>query len=465
MLSRLFITVLCSAIVLTSCNQAGKQDDNIQQMLDRQAKIEDQKEESVNELYDLRESLVMEKEALISQRDSQQNRIDRMEKDQQMLVDQLKEEEMEELSSRETELLARIESHKDSIALLKNEISQLNTDLDSIETSLRYYEIQEERTGVRLESGIEEIDRRMAQRETRKERELKNVELLRKRVNVAQKKQDAFNLERQMYMDELDELLRKNANQESKAPYETKVNELDSIIEAEQSNINRLKDEIAQVEAFIKETDAVMAELQDQVRLEYDKKEIIKSFIVSEKQRLESELEQLQQTRSNLMAEQTNINENLTATQAQIESINRNAELIRNREMSEILRQQAENEQSEARLAEDEINLLEASPDHYKSVFPEVYVAGDSSNQELASLLKMGDQLDSMQQMIQEEKTEIAKTRKELSEQRAEAASRRAKLGKVAGSAAIILLLGGAGVLYLFYYLGRRSKKSRQSRS
>jgi hypothetical protein len=77
----------------------------------------------------------------------------------------------------------------------------------------------------------------------------------------------------------------------------------------------------------------------------------------------------------------------------------------------------------------------------------------------------MGDQLDSMQQMIQEEKTEIAKTRKELAEQRAEAASRRAKLSKTVGSIVILLLLGGFGVLYLFYYLGRRSKKSRQSGS
>jgi hypothetical protein len=77
----------------------------------------------------------------------------------------------------------------------------------------------------------------------------------------------------------------------------------------------------------------------------------------------------------------------------------------------------------------------------------------------------MGEQLDSMQHMIQEEKTEIAKTRKALSEQRAEVASRRAKLGKTAGSAAILLLLGGTGVLALFYYLGRRSKKSNRSQS
>jgi hypothetical protein len=305
----------------------------------------------------------------------------------------------------------------------------------------------------------------MAQREARKERELKNVEMLRKRVNIAQKKKEAFNLERQMYMDELDELLRENASHESKAPYETKVRELDSIITAEQSNINNVKDDIAQAETFIAETDAVMAELKEQMRMEYDRKEIIESFIASEKERLELELKQLQQTRSKLLTEQTTINENLTATQRQIEKINREVELIKNRKMSEILQQQAEIEQSEARLAEEEIKLLEAPTSHLDSLFAESYVPGDSSDKELISLLKMGDQLDSMQQMIQEEKTEIAKTRKELSEQRAEAASRRAKLSKTAGSIAILLLLGGVGVLYLFYYLGRRSKKSQQSGS
>ena len=140
-------------------------------------------------------------------------------------------------------------------------------------------------------------------------------------------------------------------------------------------------------------------------------------------------------------------------------------ELIRNKEMREILQQQADIEQSEAQLAEDEIDLLESVPHPLHPGLSQANVAGDSSEQELISLLKMGDQLDSIQQMIREEKTEIAKNRKELSEQRAEAASRRAKLAKTAGSAAIILLVAGAGVLYLFYYLGRRSKKSRKSRS
>lgn len=464
-ISLLLITGFCTFFLLSSCKQSGKQEENIQQLLDRQAVIEDKKEESVHELYKLRDSLALEKEFLISQRDSQQARIERMENAQQMLVDQLKEGEMEELSSRKGELGGQIESYKDSIAFLKQEISQLNTDLDSIESSLKYYDIQEKRTGVRLESGIEEIDRRMAQREARKERKMKNVEMLQKRVNVAQKKKEAYDLERQMHQDELDELLLENASPERKAPYEKKVRELDSIIAAEQTNIDNLKDEIAVEESFIAETDAVMAELMEQVRMQYDRKEIIDSFIVSEKERLELELKQLQQTRSNLLTEQTSINENLAATQQQIEKINRDAELIKNREMSEILQQQAEIEQSEARLAEEEIKLMEALPTPLDSLFAEAFAPGDSTDKELVSLLKMGDQLDSMQQMIQEEKSEIAKTRKELSEQRAEAASRRAKLGKVAGSVAILLLLGGIGVLYLFYYLGRRSKKSRQSAS
>lgn len=465
MLNKIVIIGLSAVLILTSCKRSERQDDNIQQLLDRQAEIENKKEESVKQLYSLRDSLTMEKESLISQRDSQQDRIDRMEKDQEMLVDQLRAGEVEALSSRENELQERIKSYEDSIAFLKKEMSQLNTDLDSLETSLKFYEIQEKRTGVKLESGIEEIDRRMAQREAFKEREMKNVEMLRKRINVAEKKKEAFNLERQMYMDELDELLRKNASQENKGPYEIKVRQLDSIISAEQSKIHSLKNEVAQAETFIAETDALMAELKEQVRMEYDRKEIIESFIVSEKEGLELELEQLQQTRSNLLAEQTSINKNLASTRQQIERINRDMELIRNKEMSEILQQQAEIEQSEARLAEDEIKLLQASPDSLVSYFAEDYVAGDSSDKELISLLKMGDQLDSMQQIIQMEKTEIAKTRKELSEQRAEAASKRAKLSKTAGSAAIVLLLGGVGVLYLFYYLGRRSKKSHQSGS
>lgn len=450
-------------MLLFACNQNNTQEDNLQQLLERQAEIETVKEESVNELDRLKDSLVQEKRALLSQRESQDLQIRQMERDQQMLVEQLKDRESSELSAREDELLGRVQVYKDSIALLKQEVVQLNSHLDSIERSLVYYDVQEQRSVERLASGIEEIDRRMEQREARKMQEKKNLNLLQKRVSVALKKAEAFELERQMYQDELDALMRENASDKKKLPFQEKVLELDSTIAVQNKQISRLEKEIAQAVSYISETDALMKSLKEQVREEHDEKEIIESFILSEKARLNKELAQLQETRSTLLEEQETIHENLAETSQQMEQLNRDAELIRNKEMSDILRMQAENEASEVLLADEEISFLEAVPDPLASLLTEAFESGDSSNEELASLIKMGDQLDSMQHMIQQEKTEIAKTRKALSEQRAEAASRRARLSKTAGSAAIIILIGGVGVLSLFYFLGRRSKKTRRS--
>jgi chromosome segregation ATPase len=393
---------------------------------------------------------------LLDQRDSKDLQIRQLENNQQQLADQLKEEEAKAVSSQKADLEKQIILYEDSISNLKIEIGGLDSQLDSLEKSLDFFDLQETRVESRLESGIEEIDQRMTQRENRKQMEIKRIGLLQKRVQVSDKKLEAYRLEKQMYVDERDQMLRDQASEEELQPYEEKISDMDSVIAGEMGNKKSIEQEITQSQQYIAETDDIIEDLQNQIKDEYSKQEVIDSFIAAEKKRLNKELEQITNNRNTLLAQQESISGELARTGVQIDRLNKDVELIRNKKMSDILESQAEMEKAEASLAEEEMDLFLAAPG--MPLVP--LMAADTSNEELQTVLDLGVQLDSLNELIQQEKAEIAKTRQELSEKRAEVAEKRARFGRTVGITAIVLIVAGIALLGLFYYLGRRSRKS-----
>jgi chromosome segregation ATPase len=443
--------------LLVGCNKNKTNDENVQKLLDRQAEMQEKQEKSVDQLEHLKDSLATEKQSLLNQRKSKDLQIKTMEKNQQILTDKLKEEQITDVSAQRSELNAKIITYEDSINQLKQELMLLNKQLDSVENSIVLYEIQEDESEKIFESGIVEIDQIMTQRENQKRKEIKRVGLLKKRALIADKKIEAYELERQLYMDELENQKRNNASEENLAKFQKRIVEMDSIINGETNNKKTIEQEISQAETYISESDAAMNKLQAQINSEYTKKEIIEDFIAQEKERFRKELEQIRSTRRVLLQEQTDLTQNLARVESQIAQLNKNVELIKSKKMSDILEQQAANEQEEASLAGKEITMLEQDSRGEMMVLPQ---SSDSVNEELVTLLKMGNQIDSLNKLIKAEKAEIAKTRKELSEKRASSAAKRAKIGRVTGSIIIIVILGGIALLAFFYYLGKRSRKS-----
>jgi len=446
----------CFFVLLSACKTNRTDEENIDKLLERQAETQEVQEQTLDQMERLKDSLASEKKSLLDQRDSKDQQIRQLEDNQKQLADQLKEEEAKAVSSQKAELEEQISLYEDSISNLKNEISGFDSRLDSLEESLDFYDIQETRVESRLESGIEEIDQRMTQRENRKQMEIKRVGLLKKRVLVSDKKLEAYNLERQMYVDELDEMLRNQASNEELKPFEEKISEMDSVIAGELESKQSIELELSQSQQYIAETDEIIENLQNQIQAEYNKQEVIESFIAGEKERLVDELDQIKNNRKLLLDQQESISDQLARTGVQIDRVNKDVELIRNKKMSDILESQAEIEKAEASLAEEEMDLFLAAPG-----LPLIaYMGVDSSNEELQTVIDLGVQLDSLNDLIEQEKVEIAKTRKELSEKRAEVAEKRAQFGRALGITAIVIIVAAIAMLGLFYYLGRRSRKS-----
>lgn len=452
---RHLITGIMLLVILSGCNTSRTEEDNIQKLLENQADMEQAQEQSVERLAEIKDSLNAQRKTILDQRDSTDMQIQQMERNQTLLTEQLNQEEASGVSEKKSELENQVSVYEDSIAFLKQELFSLNNQLDSVERNISIYQIQEERTEKNLASGISEIDQQMKQRENQKQQALKRLDLLRKRVTVNDKKTEAFELERQMYADELDELLRKNASDEEKTPYLNKLSEMDSVLNAQQMQRQSLEEEISQTQTFVAETDAFMSRMETEIKEEYGRKAIIEDFIASEKNRLENELKEIQTTRQALLNEQSSMAKDLAGTEQQIALLDRDLELIKNRDMSDVLEMQASIEKSEASLAQEEISMLQDG-----SGQPVRTIPSDSASEELISLLDMGYQLDSLNELIQQEKAEIARTRKALAERRAEAAERRASFGRALWITVLILIVAGSGLLTLFYFLGRRSRRS-----
>ncbi len=442
-------------MILSGCNTGSKEEENIQKLLDNQARMEQAQEESVERLADIRDSLHAQRKTLLGQRDSTDSQIRQMEQNQSLLTDQLNQEEASDVTEKKSELQQQVAGYADSIALLKQQLFALNNQIDSVERNISIHQIQEQQTRQYLASGISEIDQQMQQREEQKQQTLKRLELLRRRLSVNDKKMEAYQLERQMYSDELDEMLRKNATEEELAPYRGRMAEMDSVISDQQRERKDLEQEISRAQTRVAETEDFLTRMDTEIKAEYDRKEIIEDFIASETKRLEGELKEIQATRQSMLDEQTAIARSLALTEQQIALLDRDLELIRNRKMSDLLERQASIEKSEASLAQEEVGMYQESGN--QAVWAE---PSDSASEELLSLLELGHQLDSLNLLIQEEKAEIARTRQVLAERRAEAAERRASFGKAVWITVVVLIVAGAALLTLFYYLGRRSRKS-----
>ena len=454
-MKRITILGVALLLIMSACKSGRTNDENVQKLLDRQAEMQELQEESVDQLQGLKDSLSQEKKSLLDQRDSSDRHIRRMEENQRLLVDRLKDKAASDVASDRDELEKRINEYEDSIRILKGELELLNSRLDSLEENISFYEVQEGQTGQYVQSGIAEIDQRMTSRENRKQQEIKRLDLLKRRAQVADKKIEAYNLEKQMYADQRDDLLRSSASDEDLAPYQKKISELDSTILAEENNKSTIEKDIQQAGAYISQTDTLMSNLQAQVKQEYNKKSIIESFINSELERLGSELEQIEQNRKELLARQASATESLKKAQQEVGQLEKNAELIRNRKMSDILEMQARIEGSEADLADEEINQLKEGNVQEGR---DVSLISDTADEGLVSLLSLGEELDSLNELIRQEKTSIAETRKELARKRAEVAQKRASFARTTGTLVIVLIIGGIALLSLFYYLGRRSR-------
>jgi len=443
-------------LVMTGCKTRTDSEQEVEKLLERQTRIQESQEESVEKLERIRDSLDRQEDSLLSERQVRNQRISRLQQNQQILAERLRKEEQSDIVSDKDDLQAQINAYEDSISAVQTEIESLNSRLDSIGQTLRFYSMQEERTEETLASGISEIDQQITRRENLQRQELERAELLRRQMVVADEKIEAFQLERQLYEDERDELLRKNASEKELQPFRNKIAEMDSVIREVRTEKQSVQNELDLMLTSIAETDEMIERLRNQIDQQYDRKDIIEGFIVGEKERLQRELENLRSTRRNMLAQQEKINRSLSGTEEQLASLDRRMELVRNKEMSEILEEQAAISRTEAGLAEEEARQLRESGDTLFRVQP----VSDTAGGELLALAGMSAELDSLQALIQEEKAQIAETRMELAERRAEAASQRAKFGRTIGIVVAIIILGGIALLALFYFLGRRSRRT-----
>jgi len=456
-MEKLIYTLILLLLVTGGCKSRKSGEQEIQKLLERQSVIKESQQESIKRLQQINDSLENEKKLLIQERNQKDQKSAMLERDQSVLAEKIKSEEQSGVSSEKTSLEGHNSTYRDSIEQLKKDLAIHDTDIDSIKNSKDLYEMQEGQAEKSQKSGIDEIDQRIAKLKNQKQQEIKKADLLKRRNTVSEKKIEAFQLERQMYVDQRDDLLRLNASDDQLQPYRKRIVEIDSTLQAEEANKKAIGDELDLTNQWISGVDKTISDLQEEIKKEYNKKDIIEGFISSEQKRLQMEINNLQSSRERLVKEQDQITRDLARTEQQIASLGKKMELIKNKDMSNILQKQAANEQSDAALAEEEIRLFKESSAFNMQPLSN---SSDKVSDEFKSLVSMSNELDSLRASIEEEKAEITKARKELSEKRAGMAEKRARTGSAIVKVILIIVVVGLVLMTLFYYLGRKARKS-----
>ncbi len=450
----LFQSLFIMLIVLTGCKSGGSQEQEVQKLLDRQAALKDRQEESVDRILQIQDSLKLAKKSLLEERDHKDSEVERMMQNQKVLVDQLNSKEQTRVASEIEKMQEQITAYEDSIMNLKAVLANIGTNIDSLEQSMEFYGIQEGNVEEAIQTGISEIDQRIHKLEKSKADYEERAEIMRKRISIFNKKIEAYEMERSLYVNEKDKLLRSNASDETLAPYVERISHLESVLKEQRSNKKLIEAELSQLNGWISDTEEMITGLKSRIQNQYDRKEIMESYIQSEKERLEKELASLQSSRENLISEQELIANERSRVEQESASLDKKMELIRNRKMRDILEAQAEIQQSDASLTQEQIRSMESES------MPDMEKPAMSENEELRDLIFLGKELDSLKASIDEEKQEILQTRMELAERNAEVARKRATLGRAAGTMILIIVIGGLAISTLFYFLGKRIRKA-----
>jgi peptidoglycan hydrolase CwlO-like protein len=273
------------------------------------------------------------------------------------------------------------------------------------------------------------------------------IELNEQKIILAGKKIELLEDERNIYLREKNDLLKKNADETELEKFDLKISEIDASLKEEQNKIKSAESNINSLKSWISDADALQEKLRTMMDSEYERDKTIAEFTLEEVKRLEKERQALDEEFENLNLLKNELSEKRAGLNSRIESLEEETELVRSKELSEILAGISELESEEAQLAQKEKEMIA------ESETPGPAIARDV--------------LDSMENSIEMKRKEIDKLRSEIAEDEAQLAQQmsdieavRSKNVRNLSRTVLIIVLIAVVVTGGLYMLGRRRRKS-----
>ncbi len=452
------IPILIIIMLIAGSCSSNQSEKEAQKLLEKQKSALEESEKLLDETFKevqvFKDSLENEQLKLVNRRNQVERDLEELESNKEQYAETLKEDQQEELSQQKADLQNRLKTIEDSIALVQEKRDDILKEKDTIE--IKEQQLSEQKTVSRekLVTGIDDIDNRLDKIDEQRLLKLNEIELNEQKINLARKKIELLEDEKNIYQREKNKLLKNNGDEAELEKYDLKISEINGYLKDEQNKIKSAESNINTLKEWIADADAMKEKLKDMMDSEYSRDETIAEFtreeisrLKNERQMLDTELKDLTGLKGRLSEKRASLNETLL-------SLEEKSELVKSKELSEILAERAGLEKQEAELAvrEKEMVQQKAVPEEIAGI-TEVFSGSDILKSIEESVELKRKQIDILRYEIAEDEAQLAKQKSDIE-------TRRAKNVRNITLTIVIFVIAGIVLVGALYTIGRRRRKT-----
>jgi chromosome segregation ATPase len=318
----------------------------------------------------------------------------------------------------------------------------------------RIVKVTEKKAEEELATGIVEIDVAVKSLKEELANETNKLELIEKRIDLANNKIIVLQKERDLYEAEKNNLFMEENAQEEIKQLEEKIKQINEDIAVEKNKIIDLDLSKLLARNKIQDLENQISDYSREYKTEYEKKEGFDRYIQKETERLTNELAQMEERKNQLSEGWKELAVEKENLQNKISGYETEIELLKGKEISEVVSELAELEKDEAKLLEQEAQQLKEEKEQLRSDT----VTTSTDQGELDELRK---KVTEEKSKIAEDEEKLAKEKQELMQKQQEATQERAE--KLYTWPLTILIIVGLIIIGLvaLFFIGKnvRTKK------
>ncbi len=435
---------------LVGCS-GGNADTEVEKLLDRQAKVVEQEQKSMEKMHDefrvTRDSLKAMQNDLMNSKSMVNSEMEKLKAAQADLASTLKQSQIDSFEQEKARLSETLQTINDSIATLAETINNLESQQGNLAVREEQLNEQLDTAKERLVTGIASIDDRLDKIEKQRVMKQRELELNKDKIELSDRKIALLKDEKNLYLREKNELVAKNASAEDIEQYDQKIDDINGNIQDEKDKIENAGIVINDITAWMRDVNSLQNRLANMMDEAYSKNETIEQFTMSELERLSQEKKQTQSEMARLDSIRLALVNQQSTIDDQLSGVDEEIQLLKGKEISEILAKRSALDSEEAQLSQEEADLMAGKESQS--------MGSEEVEDDEAILAGLDKEIIDRRASLLMLKTEIAQQQQELAQKRAQIEQKRAKRASAAGISAGAVILIGLLIVISLYLIGR----------
>ncbi|MCJ7713183.1 hypothetical protein MUO66_01815, partial [Candidatus Bathyarchaeota archaeon] len=405
-------------------------------------------------------------------KESLKKKMAELEQKESEFSEQKRQEELEKLGEERHKKIAQLKEEKNSfkqdltsaeekLISITSKISELDNQKQELLIKEGYiteidYEAEKE-----LTTGIVGIDATIASLKEEKADENKKLELTDKRIALRKDKIRVLEKELDLYETQRNDLFMEENAQEEIELFDEKIAGVNEEIKIEKDKLLQLELTKQLGNKKVGELDAQIEDYMAEYKTEYEKKEGFDRYVTKETKRLQNELAAVADRNAELSEEWKNWATEREALEEKITEYEKEIEVVKGTEISEVVTELAEIEKKEAELLKEETKQLQEKSVKEVEDTTVVKVEGEEEPEELKQLKR---KVEEEKTKIAEDELKLAEEKQELLEKKQLATEERAERLSAWSVTIIIIVVVILLALVILFFVGRKFRAKKKSK-